>query len=113
MGVCQRVELSVLAAHGHQGEEGNAAALEDGHHVDAVAHARALHQQHRALTAQPGTRGQGHALFFRGEHHGAHVRVGMHATNHMRMARVGHIAHLLDLASLEDLVNGILPGGGG
>ena len=54
----------------------NAAALQDRHHVDAVAHAGALHQQHRTLPTQPGTGGQRHTFLLRGEQLGRWLIAG-------------------------------------
>jgi len=40
-----------------------AQSLGEAHQIDGVADARALHQQHRALAAEPGAGSQRHAFF--------------------------------------------------
>ncbi|MGY3075621.1 hypothetical protein ACVWZZ_001992 [Bradyrhizobium sp. LM6.10] len=43
---------------------------------DAIADPARLHQQHAALPAEPGARGNGDALFLRRQHVGGDVAVG-------------------------------------
>ena len=59
------IELAPFAAHRHQRQERKAEDLRQRQHVDAIADAARLHQQHAALAAGPGAGEQRHALFLR------------------------------------------------
>ncbi|MNL30150.1 hypothetical protein D3C87_1518700 [compost metagenome] len=103
------IELGVLTTHRHQGEKGEVRRLEQREHVHAVAHAAALHQQHGALPAEPGTADERHPLLFRGEHDILDIGIGDGAAYHVRVTGIGHIGNLVDPALFEDLEDGLLP----
>ena len=57
-----RIELGPFAAHRHQRQERQAAACGQREHVHAIADAARLHQQHRAVAAEPGAGGRARRL---------------------------------------------------
>ena len=105
------IELAIVAAHGDQGQERKAQRLGEAHQVDGVADARALHQQHRALAAQPGAGGEGDAFLLGGERHGADRVRALAMLDQARMAGVGHVIDLLDVVRLQDVENLVAPVG--
>lgn len=105
-----RVELGVFAAHGHDGHEREATAVQQREHVHAVAHPAALHQQNGALAAKPCATDDANALFFGREDDIANLGVGFGTFDDVRVTCVGHISDLLDAALLQCLEDFLMPG---
>ena len=90
-----------LSAHRHQGEQRDPALLVECEHVDAVAHAARLEQQHPAFAAEPGPRQHGHPFLLGGERHRVHLSVGVAALDEPVVAGVGYVRDLPDARGLE------------
>src|SRR6185312_13977598 len=78
-------------------------------HVDAIAGAARLHQQHGAFAAEPGARGERHAFFFGREHDIANFGVGAAALDEPRMAGIRDVADLPDIGALERAIKPLRP----
>src|SRR3984885_3845770 len=104
------IEFAPFAAHRHQRQERQAEDLGQRQHVDAIADAARLHQQHTALAAGPGAGQQRHALFFGGQRHRAHRRRAQHPFDQLRMPGIGHVRHLTDIEALQYVKDIFRPG---
>ncbi len=92
----RRVELAPVAPHRHQHRQRRAVQRRQREHVDAVAHARTLHQQHALGAAQPRAAQHRHALLLRGERDHAHRVVAQAPPDQPRMAGIGDQRDLAD-----------------
>ena len=86
----RRIEFAVIAAHGHQHEEGKLASDRKAQHVDAVTNPRTLHEKHSAHAAKPGTREQRHPFLFGTQANDAHRRIGFTTLDKRSVTRVWH-----------------------
>ena len=76
---------------------------------DEVADTARLHQQRRALPAEPRAGRERDAFFFGGEHHIADAVVGLAARDQPRMAGIRHVADLADVGAFEHIEKLVRP----
>jgi hypothetical protein len=86
------IEFAVLAAHGDQDREREAALVHHAEGVDDVAHAARLHEEHAALAAQPRAGGQADAFLLGAQHDAAHARIGLAQLDQALVAGIRHVA---------------------
>src|SRR5690348_1910969 len=86
------VELALLAAHGDEDGEREAAYLHHAEHVDDVADAARLHEEHALLAAEPRARDEPDAFLFGAERNRAHVPVFLAELDQALVAGVRYVA---------------------
>ena len=82
-------------------------------HIDAIANAGRLHQQHPLRTPKPGALQQRNAFFFGGQRHHLHFIIGQAAADQPGMPGIRHQSHLRDVVGLEQRIDLIRPFGRG
>ena len=102
-----RIELAPIAAHRHQHQERQLTGLHQGQHVDAIADAAALDQEHAFLAAEPGAGEERDPLLLGGQRHDPLLGIGFAEPNQPAVAGIGHDGDLPDVKLGKDGENGL------
>jgi hypothetical protein len=98
-GVLPRIARAEIASHADEGQEREAASLDQREHVEAIADAADVHQEHAARAAKVRARQQRDPLLLCGEGDGVDTWIGQRAIDQNAVTSIGHVGELGDVVA--------------